>query len=112
MLLNILNTMPEILIPLHIGGITYLSSYIGGSRANNQRKSEMAQKPNMQEVRTVNYCLHNVLQCNLLCGAMNGIPGTVSSHKKKKKRNRVSRLARLHSAAANFHMGKHISVLG
>lgn len=67
----------------------------------------MAQKPNMHEVRTVNYCLHNVLQCNLLYGAMNGIPETASSHKKKKS----PKLAQLDSMVASFHKGKHISVL-
>lgn len=60
----------------------------------------------MHEVRTVNYCLHNVLQCNLLYGAMNGIAETASSNNKK-----GSQLAQLGSIVASFHKGKHISVL-
>lgn len=58
----------------------------------------------MHEVRTVNYCLHNVLLCNLLYGAMNG---NCEFLLKKK----IYQLAQLDSIVASFHKGKHISVL-
>lgn len=47
----------------------------------------------MHEVRTVNYCVHNVLQWNLLYGAMNGIQETVISYEKKKKKGLPASIA-------------------